>query len=155
MLSSSLVSMSACGSGRHGRRLDPVQFGGLLGGQQAEPDQVQGADEAVAHPVAAGAHHRVAGRLGQREVRRRAQRVLVEAGGEVGYGWSWQDIAGGLSKSGGDLFAGPTATATVRAGPFRVGLDGSFGAQLFKVNGESTVRPQASLALVLLFGMGR
>jgi hypothetical protein len=82
-------------------------------------------------------------------------RVLVEAGGEVGYGWSWQDIAGGLSKSGGDLFAGPTATATIRAGPFRVGLDGSFGAQLFKVNGDSTVRPQASLALVLLFGMGR
>jgi len=82
-------------------------------------------------------------------------RVLVEAGGEVGYGWSWQDVAGGLSKSGGDLFAGPTATATVRAGPLRIGLDGSFGAQLFKLNGASTVRPQASLALVLLFGMGR
>ena len=81
--------------------------------------------------------------------------VMIEAGGELGYGWSWQDIAGGASRSGGDLFAGPTATATTRLGPVRVGLDGSVGAQLFKVNGESTVRPQASLGLVVLFGTGR
>jgi len=82
-------------------------------------------------------------------------RILIETGGEIGYGWSWQDIPGGPSKSGGDFFAGPTATATMRLGPVRVGLDGSFGAQLFKLNGEPTVRPQASLGLVVLFGMGR
>jgi hypothetical protein len=83
-------------------------------------------------------------------------RFLIEAGGELGYGWSWQDIAGGqMSKSGGDLFAGPTGTVSTRVGPVRVGLDGSFGAQLFKLNGETTVRPQASFGLVVLFGMGR
>ena len=37
----------------------------------------------------------------------------------------------------------------------RVGLDGSFGAQLFKLNGQTTVRPQGSLGLVVLFGMGQ
>jgi hypothetical protein len=37
----------------------------------------------------------------------------------------------------------------------RVGLEGSFGAQLFKVNGEATLRPQGSLGLVFLFGIGR
>jgi hypothetical protein len=81
--------------------------------------------------------------------------VMIEAGGEVGYGWSWQDIVGGGSRSGGDLFAGPTATVTTRLGPVRVGLDGSFGAQLFKLNGEAALRPQGSLGLVLLFGVGR
>ena len=81
--------------------------------------------------------------------------VMIEAGGEVGYGWSWQDIVGGESRSGGDLFAGPTATATTRLGPVRIGLDGSFGAQLFKKNGEATVKGQGSLGLVLLFGVGR
>jgi hypothetical protein len=44
---------------------------------------------------------------------------------------------------------------TTRLGPVRVGLDGSFGAQLFKLNGASTVRPQGSLGFVMLFGMGR
>ena len=39
--------------------------------------------------------------------------------------------------------------------PVRVGLDGSFGAQLFKLNGESTLRPQGSLGVVVLFGMSR
>ncbi|HYV66244.1 MAG TPA: hypothetical protein VE964_08365, partial [Myxococcales bacterium] len=82
-------------------------------------------------------------------------RLMVEAGGEVGYGWSWQDISGGQNMSGGDFFAGPTATATVRLGPARVGLDGSFGAQFFKLNGSSTLKPQGSLGLVLLFGVGR
>jgi hypothetical protein len=81
--------------------------------------------------------------------------VMLEAGGELGYGWSWQDITGGPSRSGGDLFAGPTASVTTRLGPVRVGLDGSFGAQLFKLNGASTVRPQGSLGFVMLFGMGR
>ena len=81
--------------------------------------------------------------------------VMIEAGGELGYGWSWQDITGGGSRSGGDLFAGPTATATTRLGPVRLGLDGSFGAQLFKLNGEATIKPQGSLGLVLLFGVGR
>ena len=83
------------------------------------------------------------------------EKFMIELGGEVGYGWSWQDITGGPSRSGGDLFAGPTATVTTRVGPFRLGLDGSFGAQLFKLNGESTVKPQGSLGFVVLFGMGR
>jgi hypothetical protein len=82
-------------------------------------------------------------------------RVLVEVGGELGYGWSWQDLTGAPSKSGGDLFAGPTASVTTRLGPVRVGLDGSFGGQLFKLNGQTTVRPQGSLGFVVLFGTGQ
>jgi Caspase domain len=81
--------------------------------------------------------------------------VMIEAGGEVGYGWSWQDISGGSRRSGGDFFLGPTATATTRLGPVRVGLDGSFGAQVFKLNGEAALRAQGSLGLVVLFGVGR
>ena len=57
--------------------------------------------------------------------------------------------------SGGDFFLGPTATVTTRVGPFRLGLDGSVGAQLYKLNGDATVRPQGSLGFVVLFGMGR
>ena len=81
--------------------------------------------------------------------------VLIEAGGELGYGWSWQDVSGGSGTSGGDLFAGPTAIATARVGPVRVGLDGSFGAQVFKLNGSQVLRPSGSLALVVLFGLSR
>jgi Caspase domain len=83
------------------------------------------------------------------------EKFMVEVGGEAGYGWSWQDITGGPSRSGGDFFLGPTATVTTRVGPFRLGLDASVGGQLYKLNGDATVRPQGSLSFVVLFGMGR
>ena len=63
--------------------------------------------------------------------------------------------AEGIRGDLGDLFAGPTAIVSTRVGSMRIGLDASFGAQLFKLNGESAVRPQATLGLVALFGVGQ
>jgi hypothetical protein len=82
-------------------------------------------------------------------------RVLVEAGAEAGYGWAWQDLAAGGSRSGGDASLSAIALASTRVGSVRLGLDVSAGAQTFKLDGERIVRPTATAGLVVFFGVGR
>jgi Caspase domain len=82
-------------------------------------------------------------------------RVLVEAGGEAGYGWTWQDLASGGTQSGGDASLSAVALASTRVGSVRFGLDLSAGAQAFKLNGEHVVRPVATAGLVVFFGVPR
>ena len=79
------------GSGRRGRRLDSVQLGRLLGGHETDPDQVERADEPVAHPEPAGAEYGVAQPdrpvvLEQDERRRRAVGDVLEDVPGVGVG---------------------------------------------------------------------
>jgi hypothetical protein len=50
------------------------------------------------------------------------------------------------------LWAGLVAMVTAPVGPVRVGLDASFGAQAFRLNESNTVKPGASVLLLVLWG---
>jgi hypothetical protein len=85
------------------------------------------------------------------------RKVLVEAGLEAGYGYATQRarnqyLTEPLSFSTGIGQAGVAMMVTAPLGPIRFGLDGSFGAQLFKLNDKRTIRPAGSLAFLALYG---
>jgi hypothetical protein len=78
--------------------------------------------------------------------------ILVEAGPELGYGYARQTLGDQRNFSSGMLWAGLVAMVTAPVGPVRVGLDASFGAQAFRLNESNTVKPGASVLLLVLWG---
>jgi hypothetical protein len=81
-----------------------------------------------------------------------ADRILVEAGPELGYGYARQRLANRRSFGSGVLWAGVALLATAPVGPLRVGLDVGFGAQAFKLDNRNTVKPGGSAVLLALWG---
>jgi hypothetical protein len=79
-------------------------------------------------------------------------RLLIEAGPELGYGYASQKLADKRSFESGMLWAGAAVMVTAPVGPLRVGLDGAVGAQRFKLNDKATVKLGGSLALLALWG---
>ncbi len=81
-------------------------------------------------------------------------RVLVEGGLEGGYGYATQRLreTGHRSFAAGVSSLGAAFMITAPMGPVRAGLDISGGAQLFKLNDKTAVRPGASAALLVLYG---
>ncbi|HEX4384998.1 MAG TPA: caspase family protein [Myxococcales bacterium] len=79
--------------------------------------------------------------------------VLLEVGPEAGLGYVSQKLNSGASASAPDLGASGVAMATFRTGPFRMGLDVSAGAHLFKLDGQATIRPSATFGLLFLYGL--
>ena len=81
-----------------------------------------------------------------------ADRILVEAGPELGYGYARQRLTNRRSFGSGVLWAGGAFMATAPAGPLRVGIDAGFGAQAFKLDGRNTVKAAGSLVVMALWG---
>jgi hypothetical protein len=81
-----------------------------------------------------------------------ADRILVEAGPEVGYGYVRQRLTDRRAFASGAFSAGLALMATAPVGPIRVGLDGGLGAQAFKLDNRNAVKPTVSLALLALWG---
>jgi len=79
-------------------------------------------------------------------------RVLLEAGPSLGYGYATQQLNDQRTFSSGVLTAGAAFMLTAPAGPIRLGLDGMVGAQGFKLNGANAVRPTVSAAALVLYG---
>ncbi len=80
-------------------------------------------------------------------------RLLVEAGPELGWGYATQRLADRQSFASGVAWGGAAVMATLPLGPVRLGLDATVGAQGFKLNDKTVVRPAGSLGLiVLLYG---
>ncbi len=79
-----------------------------------------------------------------------ASRLLVEAGPELGWGYATQRLANRQSFASGVGWGGGAVMATYPLGAVRLGLDASVGAQAFKLNGKTAVRPSGSLGLILL-----
>ena len=82
-------------------------------------------------------------------------KVMLEAGGEAGYGYSWQDLPNNQHASAGDFSLSGLALVSTRVGPTRLGLDLAAGAQTVKIDGKVTVKPALSMGLVFLFGVGQ
>jgi hypothetical protein len=81
---------------------------------------------------------------------------LLEAGAFAGYGWTTQTLSGDRrSFSAGDATAGFALRASVPIGRLRAAFDLAAGARQFKLNGDATVKPAASAALVVLYGFSR
>ena len=53
----------------------------------------------------------------------------------------------------GELTGAAVAVASFRAGPLRLGIDGSAGMHDFNLDGSAKPRFGASLAMLLLFGL--
>ncbi len=81
-----------------------------------------------------------------------ANRILVEAGPEVGYGYAWQRLADRRTFGAGLFRAGAAVMATAPLGPARVGLDAELGLQRFTLDGRSNVTVATSLAVLALWG---
>ncbi len=81
-----------------------------------------------------------------------AHRILVEVGPEVGYAYARQKLLDKRTFEAGILRAGAALLVTAPAGPLRLGLDASLGAQRFKLDERTAVKPAASLSLLLLWG---
>ncbi|HEX7487526.1 MAG TPA: caspase family protein [Anaeromyxobacteraceae bacterium] len=81
-----------------------------------------------------------------------ANKILLEVGPSLGYGYATQRLADRQTFSSGVLNGGAAFVLTVPLGPVRAGLDGALGVQRFKLDGASTVRPAASAALLVLYG---
>jgi Caspase domain len=79
-------------------------------------------------------------------------KYLVEAGVDLGYGWSTQSLRDGRHFSVGDAQAGLAVVASAPLGRMRLAFDGMFGASAFKLNGHETAKPVAIASLVLLYG---
>jgi hypothetical protein len=79
-----------------------------------------------------------------------ASRLLVEAGPELGWGYATQRLPDRQSFASGVGWGGGAVMVTYPLGAVRLGLDASVGAQAFKLNGETVVRPAGSLGLILL-----
>jgi hypothetical protein len=82
-------------------------------------------------------------------------KVMLEAGGEAGYGYSWQDLPGNKHAGAGDFSLAGLALVSTRVGTTRLGLDLSAGAQTVKIDGKMAVKPAFSAGLVFLFGVGQ
>jgi hypothetical protein len=78
--------------------------------------------------------------------------VLLEVGPEAGAALVSQTVSGG-SHSVADLTGQAVAVATFRAGPLRLGFDAAAGMHRFPLDGKYAVKPGASLALVVLYGL--
>ena len=81
-------------------------------------------------------------------------KVMLEAGAEAGYGYTWQDLPGTKHAGAGDISLSGLALVSMRVGPTRLGLDFSAGAQRLKVDNAMVVKPAFSAGLVFLFGVG-
>ncbi len=81
-----------------------------------------------------------------------ADRILVEAGPELGYGYAWQRLANRRAFGSGVLWGGAALLATAPVGPARVGLDLGLGAQAFKLDGRNAVRLGGSAMILALWG---
>ncbi len=92
-----------------------------------------GADAALLVPVAGG-------------------RRLLEAGAFAGYGWATQALADHRSFHAGDATAGFVARLSLPVGRLRAAADLSAGGRAFVLNESRTVKPAASLSLVVLYG---
>ncbi len=79
--------------------------------------------------------------------------VLLEVGPEAALGLALQQVDGGKSFSAPDLGASLVSMASFRAGPVRLGLDLGQGVHVFRLDGSVTVRPAASAALVVFYGL--
>ncbi|MFL5444015.1 MAG: caspase domain-containing protein [Myxococcales bacterium] len=82
-------------------------------------------------------------------------KVMLEAGAEAGYGYSWQGLPDNKSASAGDFSLSGLALVSTRVGPSRLGLDLALGAQTLKIDGKMEVKPAVSAGLVFLFGVGQ
>ncbi|MCA1827469.1 MAG: caspase domain-containing protein [Myxococcales bacterium] len=78
--------------------------------------------------------------------------VLLEVGPEAGAGVVTQSVSGS-SHSVADLTAQGVAIATFRAGPLRLGVDATAGVHRFPLDGNTALKPGASLALLVLYGL--
>ncbi len=81
-----------------------------------------------------------------------ADRILVEAGPELGYGYARQRLANRRSFGSGVLWAGAALLATAPVGPLRIGLDVGIGAQAFKLDNRNTARLGGSAVVLALWG---
>ena len=79
-------------------------------------------------------------------------RRLLEAGVEVGGGWSSQSLRDGRSFTGGDATAGLNVVASAPLGRLRMALDLSAGGRAFELNGSRVVKPAGAVTAVLLYG---
>ena len=79
-------------------------------------------------------------------------RVLIEAGPVVGYGYASQIRADRRSFDTDMLIGGAAFMLTAPLGPVRMGIDGMIGVQRFTLDQSATLRPTASGALLVLYG---
>ncbi len=79
-------------------------------------------------------------------------RVLVEAGPVIGYGYASQVRADKRSFDSDLLIGGAALMVTAPVGPVRMGVDAIFAAQRFNLDQAATVRPSASGAVLVLYG---
>jgi hypothetical protein len=82
-------------------------------------------------------------------------KVMLEAGAEAGYGYSWQDLPSNKKAGAGDISLSGLALISMRVGPTRLGLDFSAGAQRLRIDNAMVVKPAFSASLVFLFGVGQ
>ncbi|BDG03547.1 caspase family protein [Anaeromyxobacter oryzae] len=80
-------------------------------------------------------------------------RNLLEAGVEVGGGWTTQGLRDGRDFSTPDATAGLAVVASRPLGRLRLALDAGAGGRLFNLNGQTALRPYGIGTLVLLYGM--
>ncbi|HSB19775.1 MAG TPA: caspase family protein [Anaeromyxobacteraceae bacterium] len=81
-----------------------------------------------------------------------AHRILVEVGPEVGYAYARQRLVDRRTFAAGVLGAGASLLVTAPAGPLRLGLSASVGAQRFRLDERTAVKPAGSLSLLALWG---
>jgi hypothetical protein len=81
-----------------------------------------------------------------------AHRILVEVGPEVGYAYARQRLVDRRTFAAGVLSAGASLLVTAPAGPLRLGLSASVGAQRFRLDERTAVKPAGSLSLLALWG---
>lgn len=81
-----------------------------------------------------------------------AHRILVEVGPQVSYAYARQRLVDRRTFAAGVLGAGASLLVTVPAGALRLGLDASLGAERFRLDQRTAVKPAASLSLLALWG---
>ena len=79
--------------------------------------------------------------------------VMLEVGPELGGGLASQAVSSSTTHSVGDLTAAAVALASMRSGPVRLGLDLWGGAHAFHLDGQTAVKPGASMALLVFWGL--
>jgi hypothetical protein len=78
---------------------------------------------------------------------------LLEGGVLLGYGYATQTWQDHRSFSAGDVTGGALVRWSFPVGRLRAALDASAGGRLFQLDGQQTLRPAASLSMVLLYGL--
>jgi caspase domain-containing protein len=79
-------------------------------------------------------------------------RQLLEAGVEVGGGWTTQALQDGRRYDTPDATAGLAFVASRPLGRLRLALDAGAGGRLFNLNGQATLRAYGVATVVLLYG---